>query len=299
MTTSNNAAVKTVCTKCESCSKVKQRKAKFNELGQLKREIISLPCPCGGKMEFAAGVLAKYEVEAVEATEPVTSEPEAVVSEPEVIAEPEATEPVTSEPEAEPEVSEPEAQPEAESYSPPVVEDAPDSESHAALLLNGAKEAEEFYANNNAEYEESENERIDRELREQEQEEQHREEEEENESVEPVLVHVAATKPKSRKASEPIVPNADLLVQNVHVRVRHSLAADQESRRTGAEFFMTGPDVIRLMGMNRISIPTMAKACSCSESKIRNYRYYGIKTEAEAKVWTETLATVAAAAAVS
>ena len=45
MTTSNTAAVKTVCTKtvctkCESCSKVKQRKAKFNELGQLKREII-------------------------------------------------------------------------------------------------------------------------------------------------------------------------------------------------------------------------------------------------------------------
>ena len=289
MTTSNNAAVKTVCTKCESCSKVKQRKAKFNEAGQLKREIISLPCPCGGKMEFAAGVLAKYEVEAVEATEPVTSEPEAVTSEPEAIAEPEASEPVTSEPEA---------QPEAESYSPPVVEDAPDSEGHAALLLNGAKEADEFYANlanDNAEYEESENERIDRELREQEQEEQHREEE--DESVEPVLVHVEAAKPKSRKASGPIVPNADLLVQNVHVRVRHSLAADQESRRTGAEFFMTGPDVIRLMGMNRISIPTMAKACSCSESKIRNYRYYGIKTEAEAKVWTETLAAAVAASA--
>lgn len=293
---------KTVSVKCLTCNKTVGRKVRLTPAGELKREIIDLGCTCGGRVDFTEAVKAKYDIEpettVVEVPvdiEPETAEPEMPVVEstetPET-AEPEAALVSTDEPEAEESMTVVfTVEFHGEVAGVPEKLDVTIKRSGTTTVVSndilGSCEFASPVVGDEEEMMEADVQAVESLLAD------HglslRSMVEKVAGGSTIVIDHAVRKTRTKKDSPVPTVDPDKLSQNLHVRVRTSLGAEQEARRNGDEMAMTGVQVIELMGGNKVSIPAMAKACGCSESRIRNIRYYGIKTEAEVQQWREAI----------
>jgi len=87
-----------------------------------------------------------------------------------------------------------------------------------------------------------------------------------------------STKAKAKKTPERPKKNAP-----------RSKGAEQWAEENKGEYLLSGPDLIRLMFDNKVSIPVLAERLGVKEWKIRDRRFYGIKDKAELTEWKKSI----------